>query len=69
MKKPAARKTIDVQDAAFAYFCDCHNQIATKPSCVKVDKKTAETQTLGSWRCVTTNKPCKVRRTKKVEAQ
>jgi hypothetical protein len=62
MKKPIARKSTTADNAAYLYLCDCHSVPATKPSCVKVDKKTAETQTLGSWRCSTSQKPCKVRR-------
>ena len=61
-KKPVAKKSITAENAVYLYLCDCHSLAATKPSCVKVDAKTAETQSLGSWRCLTSNKPCSVKR-------
>jgi hypothetical protein len=48
----------------FIYTSQCCGAQATKTPCVKVDKKTAETQGLGSWRCPTCRKNCKVSRTK-----
>lgn len=64
-KKAPVKKSVTVENAVYLYLCDCHSEPATKPSCVKVDKKTAETQTLGSWVCSISKRPTKVKRVNK----
>jgi hypothetical protein len=39
----------------FIYVSACCGAQATKTPCVRVDKKAAETQGLGSWRCPSTD--------------
>jgi hypothetical protein len=48
----------------FLYTSECCGQKASKTPCVKVDKKTAETQGLGTFRCSGCGKACKCGRTK-----
>jgi hypothetical protein len=48
----------------FIYTSSCCNAQATKTPCLKVDKKAAETQGLGRFRCPTCRKPAKVSRSK-----
>jgi hypothetical protein len=48
----------------FIYTSSCCGAQATKTPCVHVDKKAAETQGLGTFRCPTCRKPCKCGRTK-----
>ncbi len=62
-------KSISVKDAVFTYTSKCCTGPATKPACVKVDAKAAETNSLGSWRCTTCRKPCSVFRTRNKDAQ
>jgi hypothetical protein len=38
----------------------CCSLPASKPGCVKVDKKKALEQSLGTWRCTECHKACKV---------
>lgn len=64
-KKAPVKKSTTAENAVYLYLCECHGVPATKPSCIKVDKKSAETQTLGSWRCSMTQKPTKVKRVNK----
>lgn len=46
----------------FQYFSACCDSLATKPPCVKVSKKDAETNSLGTWRCTLCKKAAKVSR-------
>jgi hypothetical protein len=46
------------------YTSVCCSLPATKPGCVKVDKKKALEQGLGSWHCSGCRKSCKVNRSK-----
>lgn len=48
----------------FTYFSQCCSAPATKPPCVSVSQKEAETQGLGSWRCGKCNRPCVCNRQK-----
>lgn len=48
----------------FLYTSSCCGAQAMKTPCVKVDKKTAETQGLGTFRCSICHKACKCGRTK-----
>jgi len=48
----------------FLYTSVCCNITANKTPCVKVDKKTAETQGLGTFRCSGCRKPCVCHRVK-----
>jgi hypothetical protein len=59
-------KTVPTQkgEPKFIYVSACCGAQATKTPCVHVDKKTAETQGLGSWRCPTCRKSCGVTRSK-----
>ena len=71
-------KTVNLKDAAFAYFSVCCNSIAEKPACSVPQNAKIGTYLgaippddrqvgLGSWRCSTCRKPCKVQRTAKKE--
>lgn len=55
-KKPVAVKRGPVN----VYTSVCCGLPATKPACVKVDKKKALEQGMGSWRCSGCHKACKV---------
>jgi hypothetical protein len=59
-------KTVPTQkgEPRFIYTSSCCNVQATKTPCVKVDKKSAETQGLGKFRCPTCRKACKCGRLK-----
>jgi hypothetical protein len=48
----------------YVYTSACCGAQATKTPCVKVDKKAAETQGLGTFRCSTCHKACKCGRSK-----
>jgi hypothetical protein len=58
----------------YKYLCVCHNVPATKPPCTiasgqfvsRLFNAPKGEATLGSWRCNTSNKPCKVSRVKNV---
>jgi hypothetical protein len=77
-KRRPAPKTVNVKDAVFAYFSKCCNVIAEKPACAVPKGHIVGTYpgfvpqdaegTLGSWRCPTCRKPCKVTRSAKQEA-
>lgn len=56
-------------EPVFSYTSVCCTERATKTPCVKVDKKSAETQGLGTFRCGKCNKPCKVTRQKNQPAE
>src|ERR1035437_4375479 len=43
-----------------AYTSVCCSLPATKPACIKTDKKKALEQSLGTWRCTGCRKTCKV---------
>lgn len=71
-------KTVNLRDAAFAYFSTCCNAIGEKPACSVPQNARIGTYigavppeerqgSLGSWRCSTCKKPCKVQRTAKKE--
>ncbi len=76
-KNRVVPKTVNVKDAAFAYVSMCCNAIATKPACAvpqgekigtrigSVPDPDKRNTTLGSWRCSTCKKPCKVSRQNK----
>jgi|SRR5271157_1774851 len=55
-KKPVVAKRGPVN----AYLSVCCGLPATKPACVRVDKKKALEQGLGSWRCSGCHKAAKV---------
>jgi hypothetical protein len=78
--KKLVLKTVNLKDAAYAYFSVCHNAIAEKPALTMPQGKgigrfigakpeTDNTQGLGGWRCSTCRKPCKVQRTKNDASQ
>lgn len=48
----------------FSYVSVCCNELASKQPCVKVSKKDAVTNSLGSWNCNKCKQKCKVTRTK-----
>ena len=66
--KPKRTKTKIVPtqkgEPKFVYTSACCGAQATKTPCVGVDKKSAETQGLGTFRCPTCRKKCSVERTK-----
>lgn len=64
MKRPT--KTVPTQkgEPKFLYVSACCGAQATKTPCVKIDKKAAETQGLGKFRCPTCRKTAKVSRSK-----
>ena len=66
MKKPMKSKQPPTQksEPKSIYVSACCGAQASKTPCVCVDKKAALTQGLGSWRCPTCRKACKVGRTK-----
>src|SRR5208282_4175653 len=53
-------KAIAKQGPVNSYLSVCCGVPATKKACVRVDKKEALVQGLGSWRCTGCTKPCKV---------
>lgn len=53
-------KAVVKQGPVKSYTSVCHGAPATKPACVRVGKKDALVQGLGSWRCTVCKKPCKV---------
>jgi hypothetical protein len=75
-KNRVVPKTGNVKDAAFAYVSTCCNSIATKPACAvpqggeigtrigSVPDPDTRNTTLGSWRCGSCRKRCKVTRMK-----
>lgn len=67
MKRPI-KKTIPTLkgEPVYSYISVCCSERATKPPCVKVDAKSAETQGLGTWRCGKCRKVCKCSRSKNV---
>src|SRR5208337_1526042 len=79
MSKPRNKsvpKTVNLKDAAFAYFSTCCNAIAEKPACSVPQNAKIGTYLgaippddrlvgLGSWRCSVCKKPCSVNRQKK----
>jgi len=82
MSKPRNKsvpKTVNLRDAKFAYFSVCCNAIADKPPCSVPQNARIGTYLgaippddrlvgLGSWRCSTCRKSCKVQRTVKKDA-
>lgn len=65
MKKPMKKSPPTLKgEPKFVYTSSCCGAQATKTPCVKVDKKTAETQGLGTFRCSTCHKACKCGRSK-----
>lgn len=71
-------KTVNLEDAKFAYFSVCCNAIAEKPACSVPQNARIGTYLgavppddrqvgLGGWRCSTCRKPCSVQRTAKKE--
>jgi hypothetical protein len=69
-KKPAVKKYI-AGEPVFAYTSVCHDAPAKKEPCVpnySVEFKERKAN-LGSWRCSQCNKPCKVKRTKRVTVE
>src|ERR1035437_4878335 len=58
--KPHTKTVSKPRGPVNAYTSVCCSLPATKPSCVKVDKKKALEQSLGTWRCTGCRKPCKV---------
>jgi hypothetical protein len=62
--KPKPAKPVQRDAPMFLYTSMCCGRLATKTPCVKVDKKEAEQQGMGGWRCPTCGKPCKVQRTR-----
>jgi hypothetical protein len=77
--KKSVPKTVNLKDAKFAYFSQCCNEIAEKPTLSMPQGKgigtylgakpeTDNTQGLGGWRCSRCKKPCKVNRQAKQSA-
>jgi hypothetical protein len=65
VKKPFKKAVPTLKgEPKFMYFSVCCGERATKTPCVKVDKKSAETQGLGTFRCPKCRKACKCQRTK-----
>ena len=65
MKKQTKKVTpVQKGEPKFIYTSACCGAQATKTPCVKVDKKSAETQGKGTFRCPTCHKACKCGRTK-----
>ena len=64
MKKQAKTVPVLKGEPKFFYTSVCCNERASKNPCVNVDKKTAETQGLGHFRCPKCRKSCRVQRTK-----
>ena len=73
-------KTVNLKDAAFAYFSVCCQSIAEKPACSVPQNAKIGTYLgaippddrqvgLGSWRCSVCKKSCKVTRTKQDASQ
>ena len=65
MKKPV-KKTVPTLkgEPVYLYVSSCCGERAEKIPCVKVDKKSAETQGLGHFRCPKCRKACKCGRVK-----
>lgn len=62
------------QEPVYKYISDCHDSEAVKPPCERSDADRAKRQwgkaTLGTWKCTTCRRKCKVRRRKnKVEVE
>lgn len=55
------------------YFCECHDEQASKAPCSHTEKDKAENKKsaspLGTWRCSVTKKKCKVRRRKNTDGE
>lgn len=68
MKKPSKVKPIQKGEPKFRYNSICCNSPATKAPCafVGMKSKEAETQGLGTFRCISCQKPCKCTRIKNV---
>lgn len=65
MKKPFKKAVPTLKgEPVYAYTSVCCGERATKTPCLKVDKKSAETQGLGTFRCPKCRKACKCQRTK-----
>lgn len=76
-KQRVVPKTVNLKDAKFAYFSQCCNEVAEKPSCVlptgervgtylgAVPDPAKRNLTLGTWRCSKCKKKCKVTRAAK----
>jgi hypothetical protein len=64
--KPLMKKSPPIQkgEPKFLYTSVCCNLNAAKVPCVRVDKKTAETQGLGTFRCSGCRKACACHRVK-----
>jgi hypothetical protein len=64
--KPQKQKKLPVLkgEPVFIYTSNCCNANAQKAPCMYVDKKTAETQGLGTFRCSGCRKVAKVTRSK-----
>ncbi len=79
-KNRVVSKTVNLKDAAFAYFSVCCSEVAEKPACAlgvnekvgtylgAVPDPTKRNLTLGTWRCSACKRPCKVKRTTKKDA-
>lgn len=62
MKKQSTKPTTFKGTPVFEYFSVCCTALATKAPCLKVSKKDAETNSLGTWRCTNCRKAAKVSR-------
>ena len=56
-------------EPVFIYVSSCCGERAEKTPCVKVDKKSAETQGLGHFRCPKCRKSCKVQRVRNAKEE
>ena len=62
--KKQTKVPVQKGEPKFLYVSACCLAQATKTPCVAVDKKVAETQGLGTFRCSTCRKVCKCTRSK-----
>lgn len=58
--KPHTKPVVKSRGPVNTYTSVCCSLPASKPACIKVDKKKALEQSLGTWRCSGCRKACKV---------
>lgn len=67
-QKRKAVAPLQREEPVFQYISDCHNTEAVKPPCEHTADDRAKRQysqsTLGTWKCTTCRRKCKVRRRK-----